>query len=243
MSSSATIDHPHGEEGRKSVVVTGGGSGIGLAMARHFASRGHLVAILDVDANSGAKVVTELSSECPNAKITFKKCDVSSWAEQAAVFKEVFTEHGDRIDIVLANAGISEQGETSSVNLVEELPSEPRLGAINVNLIGVIYCKSGEPGRFEIAQLTSHASAVKLASHYMNKGKADPSLRSRGSIICTASNAGFYPFPTAPLYAASKAGVIGLVRALAPQLERAKIQINGLAPAVLGEFDSLQPVR
>lgn len=58
---------------------------------------------------------------------------------------------------------------------------------------------------------------------------------SRGTILCTASNAGLYPFPVSPLYAASKAGVIGLVRSMAPVLERRKIQINAFAPAVLSE--------
>lgn len=57
---------------------------------------------------------------------------------------------------------------------------------------------------------------------------------SRGSIICTASNAGLYPFPIAPLYAASKFAVIGLVRSLARPLKDHGIQINALAPAVLG---------
>lgn len=74
--------------------------------------------------------------------------------------------------------------------------------------------------------------AVKLAIHYINKNPTNSS--SRGSIICTASNAGLYPFPVSPLYAAAKAGVIGLVRSTAPIVERHKIQINGLAPAVLG---------
>lgn len=59
---------------------------------------------------------------------------------------------------------------------------------------------------------------------------------SRGSIICTASNAGIYPFPVGPLYAASKAGVIAFVRSMAPVIARNKIQINALAPAVLGEY-------
>lgn len=57
---------------------------------------------------------------------------------------------------------------------------------------------------------------------------------SKGCIICTASNAGLYPFPVAPIYAASKCGVVGLVRSLARSLEREAIQINALAPAVLG---------
>ncbi len=68
----------------------------------------------------------------------------------------------------------------------------------------------------------------------MNKKPLGENTTSRGSIICTASNAGLYAFPTAPLYAASKAGVIGLVRSVGGLLERSKIQINALAPAVLG---------
>lgn len=56
---------------------------------------------------------------------------------------------------------------------------------------------------------------------------------SRGTIICTASNAGLYPFPVAPVYSATKAGVIGLVRSLALPYAKHNIQINALAPAVL----------
>lgn len=56
-----------------------------------------------------------------------------------------------------------------------------------------------------------------------------------GLIICTASNAGIYPFPVAPVYGTSKHGVIGLVRSLAPSLKENDIQINALAPSVLGE--------
>jgi len=197
---------------KKSVIVTGGGSGIGLAMSRHFASEGHFVAIFDVNTEAGTKIVGKLSTEYPNATVTFRKCDVSSWEDQAAAFKEVYEKRGT-IDIVMANAGISEQGSTTAIDLREEEPTEPRLGAIKVNLIGVVY-------------------TVKLASHYMNK-KPDTTGRSRGLIICTASNAGLYAFPVAPLYAASKYGVIGLVRSLGRPLQRRGIQINGLAPAVI----------
>jgi NAD(P)-dependent dehydrogenase (short-subunit alcohol dehydrogenase family) len=77
--------------------------------------------------------------------------------------------------------------------------------------------------------------AVNLAVHYMNK-KPRTEGPSRGSIICTASNAGLYPLPVAPLYAASKFGAVGLVRSTARVIERAKMQINALAPAVLGRL-------
>ena len=76
--------------------------------------------------------------------------------------------------------------------------------------------------------------AVKLAAHYLAKNVPDAETGSRGAIVCTASNAGLYPFPVGPLYAASKGGVIALVRSLARPLARQNIQINALAPAVIG---------
>lgn len=83
------------------------------------------------------------------------------------------------------------------------------------------------------SKLTSPFVAVKLAIHYINKNEI--SGGSRGSIICTASDAALYPFPVGPMYAAAKAGVIGLVRSTAPILEDLKIQINTMAPAALGK--------
>ncbi|KAK0724836.1 hypothetical protein B0H67DRAFT_641334 [Lasiosphaeris hirsuta] len=195
-----------GEPAPKSVIVTGGASGIGLAMSRYFTSLGSRVAILDVNTESGTTVAAQLATEYPQATVSFKQCDVTSWDEQAAVFKEVYHEHGSRIDVVMANAGISEQGVTTIVDLNEDTPSPPKLKSLNINL---------------------------LAVHYMNKKPKDSGLSSRGSIICTSSNAGLYPFPLAPLYAASKFGVIGLVRSTARIIEHSGIQINALAPAVL----------
>ncbi|KAH8887029.1 NAD(P)-binding protein [Thozetella sp. PMI_491] len=205
-------------QGQKSVLVTGGSSGIGLENVRHFASQGHRVAMLDVS-SSGAEVAAEVAAEFPQSTVTFKKCDVSSWEDQAAAFKQVYDDHGGRLDVVMANAGISEQGVTTAIDLSEEEPSKPRTKSLEVNLVGVVY-------------------SVKLAAHYMNKNPPSEGAVSRGSIICTASNAGLYPFPTAPLYAASKAGVIGLVRSMGVLLESSKIQINGLAPAVLGQEEA-----
>lgn len=83
---------------------------------------------------------------------------------------------------------------------------------------------------------TDCVAGVKLATFYMKKNAlatARNGAPSRGNIICTASNAGVYPFPVAPVYAASKAGVVNLVRSMALPLQKAAIQIHGLAPAVL----------
>ncbi|KAK3376043.1 hypothetical protein B0T24DRAFT_572633 [Lasiosphaeria ovina] len=203
----------------KSVIVTGGASGIGLAMSRHFASSGHRVAILDVNGDSGPATAAAVAAEFPQARVSFRKCDVSSWADQAAAFEHVYRDHGGRIDVVMANAGVSEQGATTLVHRLDEeedSPSPPNLATININLVGTIY-------------------SVKLAVHYMRKGgkAGGDEGASRGSIICSASNAGLYALPVAPLYATSKFGVVGLVRSTARVLARLDIQINALAPAVL----------
>lgn len=124
--------------GTKSVVITGGASGLGLAMTRHFASQGHRVAVLDVNAESGSAAVTKVSLEYPQATVVFHKCDVSSWDSQASAFKTVYQEAG-KIDIVMANAGISEQGASSLAAVDDGEPSQPRLRTLDVNLTGAIY--------------------------------------------------------------------------------------------------------
>jgi NAD(P)-dependent dehydrogenase (short-subunit alcohol dehydrogenase family) len=68
--------------------------------------------------------------------------------------------------------------------------------------------------------------AVKLAVHYMRKNSSEH----KGLIVCTASNAGLYPFPIAPMYGTSKHGVVGTVRSLAKPLEPERIRINAICP-------------
>lgn len=220
--------------GPKTAIVTGGAGGIGLAIVEHFLSQGHNVAVFDVNIDSGNELVSRLAAQSPEAKVIFKECDVSSWKNQAEAFKEVYTEFG-KIDIVVANAGISEQGGNAMASIDHGDPQEPNLKVMGVNLSGVIYCESSFfINHYPVINRThtKDFKAVKLAVHYMVKNA--PTGTSRGSIICTASNAGLYPFPVSPLYAASKAGVIGLVRSTARCFESHQIQINGLAPAVLG---------
>jgi Enoyl-(Acyl carrier protein) reductase len=56
--------------------------------------------------------------------------------------------------------------------------------------------------------------------------------KTRGSIIFTASNAGFYPCGGGPLYTGSKHAVVGLIRQLAYELAP-KIRVNGVAPGAI----------
>lgn len=128
--------------GRLSVAVTGGASGIGLAITRQFASQGHMVAVLDVNAETGPQVVADVAKEFPDASLSFKWCDVSSWENQYAMLDQAYREHGNRIDVVIANAGISEQGAGALDCLPREFPQKPQLRMQDINLNGVIYSES-----------------------------------------------------------------------------------------------------
>ncbi len=78
----------------RSVLVTGGNRGIGLAIAQAFAADGHKVA------------VTYRSSDPPEG-LYGVKCDVTDAASVDAAFGAIETEHGP-VEILVANAGITE---------------------------------------------------------------------------------------------------------------------------------------
>lgn len=124
----------------KSVIVTGGASGIGLAVTRHFASQGNKVAILDFDTRGKAKA-SEISKDFPQATVLFHHCDVSSWEQQAQAFREVSAAFG-QIDIVMANAGISEGMSNILATIESGDPEKPDMKVVEVDLHGVIYCKA-----------------------------------------------------------------------------------------------------
>jgi NAD(P)-dependent dehydrogenase (short-subunit alcohol dehydrogenase family) len=85
-------------EGRVAV-ITGAGSGIGLATARRFAAEGAKVVAVDLNADAGKAVADEVSGE-------FVACDVADESSVRDLFDGVAERHG-RVDIAFNNAGIS----------------------------------------------------------------------------------------------------------------------------------------
>jgi len=95
----------------KVAVITGGGSGIGRAIATIFAQQGAKIYIIDVDekeAEETVKAITDASGEA-----AFKKCDISSKEQVDTVIGEIITESG--IDILVNNAGIAHIGNIEQV--------------------------------------------------------------------------------------------------------------------------------
>ncbi len=87
----------------KAVLVTGGGSGIGLATALAFAREGARVAVADVSPERGREAVAAARAE--GREIRFIRGDVTSEADVERVIRETVAAYG-RLDVVLNNAGI-----------------------------------------------------------------------------------------------------------------------------------------
>ncbi|MCO8271870.1 3-oxoacyl-ACP reductase [Actinoplanes sp. TRM 88003] len=109
-------------------VITGAGSGIGLATARRFAAEGAKVIAVDISEEAGQAVADETKGE-------FVACDVSDEEQVKALFDGVAERHG-RVDIAFNNAGISPPDDDSI--LVTGLDAWERV--LKVNTTSVFFC-------------------------------------------------------------------------------------------------------
>lgn len=113
------------------VLVTGGGRGIGKAIALRFARQGADVAIFDVDAKTAKETALEI--EGLGRKGSSHTVDVSNHAAVNAAVSEVANQFG-RIDVVINNAGVEKRGHFL------EITPEDWQRQLDVNLTGTFYC-------------------------------------------------------------------------------------------------------
>jgi NAD(P)-dependent dehydrogenase (short-subunit alcohol dehydrogenase family) len=109
-------------------VITGAGSGIGLATARRFAAEGAKVIAVDISAEAGKAAAEETGGE-------FVACDVSDEEQVKALFDGVAERYG-RVDIAFNNAGISPPDDDSI--LVTGVEAWERV--LKVNTTSVFFC-------------------------------------------------------------------------------------------------------
>jgi NAD(P)-dependent dehydrogenase (short-subunit alcohol dehydrogenase family) len=107
-------------------IVTGGASGIGLAIARELHARGGHVVLADLD-EAKARAAAATMGERASAAVV----DVADAAAVTALVDAVVADHG-RLDVMVNNAG------TAIGGLLEELEERHWAKAIDVNLRGVV---------------------------------------------------------------------------------------------------------
>ncbi|KAK2017790.1 short chain dehydrogenase reductase [Colletotrichum eremochloae] len=198
----------------KIVVLTGGSSGIGLAAARIFASKGAKVHVLDrvpIDWDFDIFMVPgqvddgtrkEQLGKDVDDTIEFHACDITSWKQLSSVFSKI-----PHIDIAVANAGVSEEVDYFA-DIVDDAGElvEPQYSVLEVNVRATI-------------------NFAKLAlSKFSKQGPG-------GSLVITTSATAYSPEQSLPVYSATKLALVGLIRSLRPSIKKYGAVINGVAPA------------
>jgi len=118
----------------KTIVVTGGGSGIGRAVAMHCAVRGDRVAVLDIDARSAQDAAAEALASGAAAALGLE-CDVSREESVKCAIEATATSLGPP-DGVFANAGMDAGG------FIHELSLDTWKRVLDTNLTGIyLTCK------------------------------------------------------------------------------------------------------
>ncbi len=111
----------------KIAVITGGGSGIGKAIAELFSKQGAIIHIIDVDIKAAQQVADEINKETIVAMV--HQCNITNQQEVINVFNKI-----KNIDILINNAGIAHIGTAETTN---ETDFD---WVINVNVKGVYNC-------------------------------------------------------------------------------------------------------
>lgn len=125
----------------RTAYLTGGASGIGLAVTERLVRRGIKVAIADINLNGAKAAAATLNAQVGAELVSPYQVDVSCWESQRETFSKVVEELG-RIDLVLPIAGIGEnQRWLRSDDKTTEF-IKPDLTVLDVNLTGVLYTSS-----------------------------------------------------------------------------------------------------
>ena len=113
-----TLAPPEKELARRIVLVTGGGSGIGRAVAHRLAAEGAHVAVTDVDAGSAARVADEVTKAVGGARAFGLGMDVTREDSVRAAFEETVLRWGG-LDILVSNAGIAHSAPVDRMALAD----------------------------------------------------------------------------------------------------------------------------
>jgi glucose 1-dehydrogenase len=189
-------------------IITGSSSGIGAGCAKEMAKAGATVVVnypVPGAKEMAETVVNDINSNGGMA-IAYK-CDVSKEDEVVNMFKEVIAKFGT-VDILVNNAGLQKDAKFTEMTL------DQWNFVIGVNLTGQFLC------------------AREAIREFMKRGVNGKS-RAAGKIICMSSVHEVIPWAGHANYAASKGGVMLMMKTIAQEYAPHKIRINSIAPGAI----------
>ncbi|KAF2032808.1 NAD(P)-binding protein [Setomelanomma holmii] len=195
----------------KVAFITGGASGMGLAVAQALSSRSDEeweLHIIDLNAEAGKKAIASLKSA------HFHQTNVTDYSSLVSAFEETWSKSG-RVDFVFANAGIVERDNFYEEHALDAPPPPPNQLSIDINYKAVV----------NTSWLALHYFRKSLAKH--GKSAIDPVL------VMTASCGGLYPSEFCPMYSGSKAAVVHFNRAITVAYHHAGIRTFATCPGTI----------
>ncbi len=193
-------------KGQKAI-VTGGSSGIGKGIAT---ALGHAGADVLVNFTSRAEEAEKVAEEirmCGTKAITFK-ADVSKEDQVQMMFKRAIEEFGT-VDILINNAGLQKDAPVDQMSL-----SQWQL-VLDVNLTGQFLC------------------AREAIREFKRRGVRKDVSCAAGKIICISSVHEVIPWAGHVNYAASKGGVMLMMKSIAQEVAPYRIRVNSVAPGAI----------
>jgi glucose 1-dehydrogenase len=193
-------------KGQKAL-VTGGSSGIGKAVAIELGKAGADVVVNYVRGEDQAhEVVAEI--EKSGSRALALGADVSREDQVSVMFERMKAELGT-IDILINNAGLQQDAP------IDEMTLEQWNLVINVNLTGQFLC------------------AREAVREFKRRGVVPDVSCAAGKIICMSSVHEIIPWAGHVNYAASKGGVMLMMKSIAQEVAPYRIRVNSIAPGAI----------
>ncbi|MBA2394686.1 MAG: 3-hydroxyacyl-CoA dehydrogenase [Ktedonobacteraceae bacterium] len=189
---------------KKTILVTGGASGLGAACARLLTQCGANAVIADLNKEVGTALADDLGTAT-----AFVQTDVTNEASVKAAV-QVAVENFGSLDIVINCAGIGVAERVLGKSGPSSLETFSKV--ININLIGTF-------------------NVIRLAAAVMSENRPDQEGE-RGVIINTASVAAFDGQIGQAAYSASKGGIVGMTLPIAREFARVGIRVMTIAPGL-----------
>jgi glucose 1-dehydrogenase len=193
-------------KGQKAL-VTGANSGIGQGIAIALAHAGADVVVNYHTGDDAADGVVEEAQRC-HSRVYAHKADVSQEDEVKGMFARMFEEFGT-IDILVNNAGLQQDAR------LEDMTLEQWNRVIAVNLTGHFLC------------------AREAVREFKRRGVRQDISCAAGKIICISSVHEVIPWAGHVNYAASKGGVMLLMKSIAQEVAPYRIRVNSICPGAI----------